>query len=67
MTQKTIIEKTFSWRIIASLTTFTIAWIYTGELALGVFIGGTEFIAKLFLYYIHENVWDRILARKAKP
>ena len=56
--QKKIIEKTLSWRIIASLTTFTIAWAVTGKLEFGLLIGGIEFVAKIILYYLHENAWE---------
>ena len=63
ISQKIIVEKTISWRIVASLTTFTIAWIVTGELSTGLTVGGIEFFAKMILYYIHENVWEKINAR----
>ena len=34
-TQKRTIAKTMTWRITASLTTFLIAWILTGDLLIG--------------------------------
>ena len=56
-TQKRTIAKTITWRILASLTTFIIAWILTGDLLIGASIGSLEAIAKIFLYYFHERIW----------
>ena len=55
--KKTLI-KTMTWRVTASLTTFLIAWILTGDLLIGASIGGIEAIAKIFLYYFHERIWN---------
>ena len=59
-TQKRTLAKTMTWRITASLTTFIIAWILTGNLAIGASIGAIEAIAKIFLYYFHERIWTNI-------
>ena len=59
-TQKRTIAKTITWRILASLTTFIIAWILTGDLLIGASIGSLEAIAKIFLYYFHERIWNNI-------
>ena len=59
-TQKRTITKTITWRITASLTTFVIAWILTGDLLIGASIGTIEAIAKIFLYYFHERIWNSI-------
>ena len=58
--QKRTIAKTMTWRIIASLTTFIIAWILTGDLLIGVSIGSIEAIVKVLLYYLHERIWNNI-------
>ena len=58
--QKRTIVKTMTWRITASLTTFIIAWFITGDLLIGVSIGSIEAIAKIFLYYYHERIWNNI-------
>ena len=58
--QKRTIVKTLTWRVTASLTTFIIAWALTGDLLIGVTIGGIEAIAKIFLYYFHERIWNNI-------
>ena len=59
-TQKRTIAKTMTWRITASLTTFLIAWILTGDILIGASIGSIEAIAKIFLYYFHERIWTNI-------
>ena len=58
--QKRTITKTMTWRITASLTTFLIAWILTGDLLIGASIGSIEAVAKIFLYYFHERIWNNI-------
>ena len=58
--QKRTIAKTLTWRVTASLTTFIIAWALTGDLLIGVSIGSIEAIAKFFLYYFHERIWNNI-------
>jgi uncharacterized membrane protein len=54
------ILKGFTWRIIATTTTTAIAWLVTGHLEAAFQIGFFEFFAKLFLYYMHERVWNGI-------
>ena len=58
--KKRTLVKTMTWRVTASLTTFLIAWILTGDLLLGVSIGSIEAVAKIFLYYYHERIWNNI-------
>ena len=58
--KKRTVIKTLTWRITASLTTFLIAWILTGDLLIGISIGSVEAIAKIFLYYFHERIWNSI-------
>ncbi len=50
--------KTISWRLIATLTTMTIVYLFTGELKLAAEIGLVEVIAKLLFYYGHERFWN---------
>jgi len=58
--KKRTIIKTSTWRVTASLTTFVIAWVLTGDLLIGATIGSIEAIAKIFLYYFHERIWNNI-------
>ncbi len=49
--------KGISWRVIATTTTTSIAWIATGDVTTALTIGGFEFFIKLFVYYLHERAW----------
>lgn len=52
--------KSATWRTIASLDTFLLAWFFTGNVGTAVSIGGLEIITKLILYFIHERVWSNL-------
>ena len=54
------IMKTVSWRFIATLITFTVAWIVTGELTFAAEIGIADTLIKLGAYYFHERTWMRV-------
>jgi uncharacterized membrane protein len=51
------IAKTITWRIVGTLDTILLSWIITGNLKLGLAIGGVEVITKMILYFFHERVW----------
>lgn len=55
--KKRHIVKAFTWRIVASITTFIISWLATGNIETGLSIGAFDFSLKLLLYYGHERVW----------
>ena len=57
---KRSLTKTLTWRIVASADTFLISWIITGEIYFAGVIAGIEVLTKMFLYYSHERVWERI-------
>ena len=57
---KRSILKTVTWRITASLDTFVIAWVITGDWKIGGSIAGIEVITKMFFYYFHERIWNKI-------
>ena len=52
------VTKAFTWRIIATLTTATIAYFVTGQIEIAILIGGIEFVVKIVVYYLHERVWQ---------
>ncbi len=51
------LAKAITWRLIASLTTFIIGWIVTGDLNFGMAIGAADVVIKIALYYFHERIW----------
>ena len=54
------LTKTITWRILPTSDTFLIAWLITGKWSWAGAIAGIEVITKMFLYYGHERVWDKI-------
>ena len=62
MTEKHIrsLVKTVSWRLIASLTTMLLIFIFTRDHILSIGIGFLEMATKLIAYYVHERMWNKI-------
>ena len=60
--------KTITWRIIASLSTFALAYIFFGDISKATELMAVEVILKMALYYFHERVWFKYgnLGRKKK-
>ncbi|MFH1590505.1 MAG: DUF2061 domain-containing protein [archaeon] len=54
------IAKAITWRLTASLTTATVTFVLTGDFMLSIGVGSIAGLIKLFLYYIHERVWNRV-------
>ena len=54
------LAKAISWRITGTIDTFIISWLITGQLLLASGIAATEVITKIFLYWFHERVWNKI-------
>jgi len=52
--------KAFSWRIVATTTTAIIAYFITGDVMAAITIGSIEFVAKFFIYYMHERAWQLV-------
>ena len=52
--------KTGTWRMIASLDTFLLAFFFTGNIGTALSIGGLEIVTKLVLYFFHERAWSRV-------
>ena len=60
------IAKAFSWRFVATVVTFFVAWIITGKLTLAAEIGLADSLIKLGAYYFHERAWMRVKFGKLK-
>lgn len=58
--------KAFTWRVVASLDTLILVWIITGSLEAGATIGIIEIGTKIFIYYGHERLWDRVQVKLIK-
>jgi len=54
------IVKTISWRILATLTTITLVYIFIGDVTIALSVGGIEVFLKMLIYFLHERAWDKI-------
>jgi len=54
------IAKAVSWRVIGTLDTLLISYLLTGEVAIAASIASIDFITKMFLYFFHERLWNKI-------
>lgn len=59
--QKELITKTITWRILATTTTFIISGIILNSFSeVALLIAAIELITKLILYYAHEKIWLKL-------
>jgi len=58
--------KALSWRVLATLTTASIAFFVIGEIVAAALIGSIEFFLKFIIYYAHERAWQRVPEFKSK-
>lgn len=54
------VAKAVSWRVIGTLDTLLISYILTGEVVIAASIASIDFITKMFLYFFHERLWNKI-------
>ena len=51
------IVKAVSWRLLGSLDTLTLSYLFSGSIAVAGSIASTEAFTKIVLYYLHERAW----------
>ena len=51
------IAKTITWRVIGTLDTLLLSWFISGDMSVGIKVGGLELVTKMILYYFHERLW----------
>lgn len=49
--------KGVTWRIIGTMDTIFLSWIFTDDVTKALRIGGIELFTKIILYYLHERIW----------
>ena len=52
--------KAFSWRVLGSIDTFLLSWLFTGSPKAAGAIALTEVLTKMVLYYFHERAWAAV-------
>ena len=57
---KRSIAKAITWRVIAFLVTILAVYAYSKDIKESLVIGISANTVKIFLYYIHERIWNRI-------
>jgi len=58
--------KGFSYRAAAIVLSMIIVYSITKDVTISLAVGGFEVIAKIFLYYGHERIWNSIKWGKKK-
>lgn len=59
-TRKRSISKAITWRILATITTMVLVFVFTGEWKLSLGVGVLDVVIKLLLYYGHERIWNSV-------
>ncbi len=54
------VVKAITWRVIASLTTAILVYIFTGSFTLTLGVSVFEISLKMLFYYIHERAWNSV-------
>ncbi|VVB98986.1 Uncharacterised protein [uncultured archaeon] len=54
------LAKSFTFRILASLMTVAVLFMFTNNTSLSVGFGAVDFFGKMGLYYLHERAWVHI-------
>ena len=54
------LAKTISWRVVATLTTAILIYMFTSSAILSFGIGMMDLMLKSVFYYAHERIWNRI-------
>ncbi len=57
---KRSILKALTWRLLATVITTLVVYLFTKEVVLSLGIGFVDAAIKMFTYYGHERLWDRI-------
>ena len=54
------IAKTLTWRLVGTADTILLGWFFSGDLKIGLSIGGAELATKMILYFVHERIWFKV-------
>ena len=57
-TKQRSVIKAVTYRLLATIATFSLALIFTGSLEIATSIGVLDFIVKFSIYYLNERVWN---------
>lgn len=52
--------KALTYRVMATVATFSVALIFTGNVSVSIQIGMVDFIIKMSLFFVNDRVWNTI-------
>lgn len=52
--------KSLSYRIFGTLSSWVVVYVITHKGSLATLVAFWETIVKIYIYYIHERIWNRI-------
>jgi adenylylsulfate kinase len=52
--------KAVSWRLLGTIVTAAVVFLFTRRLVLSLAVGSVEFVSKIALFWAHERLWDRL-------
>ena len=56
-TRRRSIYKALSWRLIATVVTTSLAYLWSQDFTVAASIGAADSLIKLLAYYLHERAW----------
>lgn len=59
-TKQRSITKAITYRLGATVATFSLAYIFTGSIEIATSIGILDFFVKFTIYYLNERVWTLV-------
>ena len=60
------VVKAVSWRATGTVDTIVVSFVVTGQAKWALSIGFVELFTKVFLYYAHERMWNRLAFGRVK-
>lgn len=54
------IIKAITWRILGTLTTMVLVYIFIGDITVALSVSGVQVVLELLIYFAHERAWGRI-------
>ena len=61
------VAKGISWRILATMVTTTVVFLYSGELTAAAIVGSLDALVKIVLYWGHERIWQWVTWGRILP
>lgn len=52
------VVKALSWRLIGTLDTLIVSYVFIGEIGIATSIASIDFVTKMILYFFHERIWN---------